>query len=424
MEILGGPLFGVAGAGESHGPAISTIVFGCPPGLLVERTQIQHYLDRRRPGSNKLGTPRREDDKVVFLSGLYSEDHEHLLSGPQLTLQTDGIELDTQAYETGYTTGEPISAIVLSAAKRSADYQQFAGAQGEVRPGHTDLVKYHQSAGYVDVRGGGRSSYRSTISDVIGGSLARLFLQKNFGTAIFTSICQVGPLRAQRRLAERVEELCDSKGHMSLEQAEALESELTQVEALENGDSKPAIRSLDAEFATAAADLITRTRKAKDSLGSAVEVVAVNVPPLVGDPLYQSLKMRLMGSLGGLHAVQSCEIGAGAEVAERTGSDNNDSIRHDGYTSNSHGGLLGGITTGKPLVCRVSFKPTSTIALKQESVRKDLQEIDFELKKGRHDPCLGVRAGVTLESRLAIELMNALLMRQASCIDEKNFKLF
>ena len=138
-----------------------------------------------------------------------------------------------------------------------------------------------------------------------------------------------------------------------------------------------AFGALDADFATEAAALITRTRKAKDSLGSAVEIVAVNVPSLLGDPLYQSLKMRLMGSLGGLHAVQACEIGAGSDVAERLGSDNNDSIRRDGYTSNSHGGLIGGITTGKPLVCRVSFKPTSTIALAQESVRKDLQEIDF-----------------------------------------------
>ncbi|MGY8824708.1 MAG: chorismate synthase [Candidatus Latescibacterota bacterium] len=414
MEILGGPLFGVAGAGESHGPAISTIVFGCPPGLWVERASVQHYLDRRRPGGNKLGTPRREDDKVVFLSGLYGEDHERLLSGPQLRLRTDGVELETQAYEAGYTTGEPISAIVLSAAKRSADYQQFAGTQGEVRPGHTDLVKHYQSAGYVDVRGGGRSSYRSTISDVIGGSFARLFLQEHFDTAVFSSICQVGELRAQKRLADRVEELCDAKGQMSREQVEALEDELSGRE----------IYSLDADFAAEAAALITRTRKAKDSLGSAVEIVAVNVPSLLGDPLYQSLKMRLMGSLGGLHAVQACEVGAGSDVAERLGSDNNDSIRRDGYTSNSHGGLIGGITTGKPLVCRVSFKPTSTIALAQESVRKDLQEIDFELRKGRHDPCLGVRAGVTLESRLAIELMNALLMRQAGCVDEKNFKLF
>jgi len=414
MEILGGPLFGVAGAGESHGPAISTIVFGCPPGLWVERARVQHYLDRRRPGGNKLGTPRREDDKVIFLSGLYGEDHERLLSGPQLKLQTDGIELETQAYEAGHTTGEPISAIVLSAAKRSADYQQFAGTQGEVRPGHTDLVKHYQSAGYVDVRGGGRSSYRSTISDVIGGSLARLFLLEHFGTAIFSSICQVGELRAQKRLATRVEEWCDAKGQMSREQVEAMEDELGRRE----------IYSLDADFAAEAADLIKRTRKAKDSLGSAVEVVAVNVPSLLGDPLYQSLKMRLMGSLGGLHAVQACEVGSGADVAERLGSDNNDSIRRDGYTSNSHGGLIGGITTGKPLICRVSFKPTSTIAIPQESVRKDLQEVDFELRKGRHDPCLGVRAGVTLESRLAIELMNALLMRQAGCIDEKNFKLF
>ncbi len=414
MEILGGPLFAVAGAGESHGPAITTIVFGCPPGLWVERTQVQHFLDRRRPGGHKLGTPRREDDKVVLLSGLYSEDHERLLSGPQLQMEADGASLETRAYEAGYTTGEPISAVVLSAAKRSADYQQFAGAEGEVRPGHTDLVKYYQSGGFVDARGGGRSSYRSTISDVIGGSLARLFLREHFGTVIFSSICQVGPLVAERSLAARVEELCTASGQMSVERAEELESQLETAE----------IRALDADFAAAAAELISRTRRAKNSLGAALEVVAVNVPPLVGDPLYESLKVRLMGSLGGLHAVQACEIGAGREAAERLGSDHNDPIRRTGYVGNNHGGLLGGITTGKPLVCRVSFKPTSTIALAQESVRKDLAEIDFELKKGRHDPCVGVRAGVTLESRLAIELLNAVLMRQARCVDGENFQLF
>ena len=155
-----------------------------------------------------------------------------------------------------------------------------------------------------------------------------------------------------------------------------------------------------------------------------MEVVAVNVPALVGAPLYDSLKIRLMGSLGGLHAVQACEIGSGNAVAERLGSENNDPIRTSGYTSNNHGGLLGGITTGKPLVCRVSFKPTSTIALTQQSVRKDFTEIDFELRKGRHDPCLGVRAGVTLESRLAIELLNGVLARQANAIDPDQFKLF
>ncbi|MCB0188027.1 MAG: chorismate synthase, partial [Caldilineaceae bacterium] len=170
MELLGGPLFAVAGAGESHGPAISTIVFGCPPGLKVERTQIQAYLDRRRPGSNKHGTPRNEKDKVLLLSGLYSEDIEHLSAGPTIQSTVDGVASDGYSYEYGFTTGEPIAAIVLSTSQKSGDYQQFSGLTGEVRPGHTDLVKYHKSQGFVDIRGGGRSSYRSTISDVIGGS--------------------------------------------------------------------------------------------------------------------------------------------------------------------------------------------------------------------------------------------------------------
>ncbi|MCB0145350.1 MAG: chorismate synthase, partial [Caldilineaceae bacterium] len=201
MEILGGPLFGVAGAGESHGPAITTLVFGCPPGLYVARADVQSYLDRRRPGSNRHGTPRNEKDRVVFLSGLYNEDHEALLAGPQIAVQMGEERFETEGYEAGYTTGEPIAAMVLSTSKKSGDYSQFSGATGQVRPGHTDLVKYHQSRGFVDVRGGGRSSYRSTISDVIGGSIARLFLHQHFGAVLLSSICQVGPLQAKRSLA-------------------------------------------------------------------------------------------------------------------------------------------------------------------------------------------------------------------------------
>ncbi|MEW6753532.1 MAG: chorismate synthase [Candidatus Latescibacterota bacterium] len=416
MEILGGPLFAVAGAGESHGPALVTIVFGCPPGLWVRRAEVQAYLDRRRPGSNRLGTPRQEDDRVAILAGLYAEDHGRLLAGPEVEVRAGGEPTSARTYEEGHTTGEPIAAVVLSAAKRSADYVQFAGPRGEVRPGHTDLVKHYKSRGYVDVRGGGRSSYRSTVCDVIGGAVARLFLRQVFGTAIFSSICQVGPVRAGRLLAERVDSLvaASADGRLSTAQVAALEEEL----------DAPQIRTLDPDFAAQAAEVITAVRKEGDSVGAAVEVVAANVPPLVGEPLYNSLKVRLMGALGGLHAAQSCQIGIGEEAASSRGSRNNDPIRSRGYQSNRHGGLIGGITTGAPIVCRVAFKPTATIALPQPSVRKDLEEIEFRLRKGRHDPCVGVRAGVTLESRLAIEVANAVLVHQAGRVDPAAFTLF
>lgn len=416
MEILGGPLFAVAGAGESHGPAITTIVFGCPPGLKISRQAVQAYLDRRRPGSNKHGTPRHEADKVLFLSGLYSEDHERLLSGPSIWVEVEGQSSQTEAYEGGYTTGEPIAAIVLSTSKKSEHYEQFSGSSGEVRPGHTDLVKYHKSKGFVDIRGGGRSSYRSTISDVIGGSIARIFLKEHFGVAILSSICQVGPLKSAYSLARHFEGLIQhsQNPYIPNEAVEEVEQRLTGAE----------IHTLDAEFAREAGALIKQTRIEGDSIGAAVEVVALNVPPLIGEPLYQSLKARLMSVLGGLHAVQVCEIGAGAAIVSRRGSENNDPIRRTGYQSNNQGGLIGGVTTGHPIICRVGFKPTSTIVKPQHSVRKNLEEIDFMLKKGRHDPCVGVRAGVTLESRLAIELMNAVLMHQAQWIDPRHFKLF
>lgn len=414
MEILGGPLFAVAGAGESHGPAITTIVFGCPPGLYLRASDIQRYLDRRRPGSNRHGTPRREDDTVVLLSGLYQDNLDTLTAGPTISVLCGENCSTTTGYAEGYTTGEPIAAIVLSTAKKSADYAQFSGPTGEVRPGHTDLVKYKKSQGFVDPRGGGRSSYRSTISDVIGGSIARLFLAERFGTVILSSICQVGELRATRSLASHLESLAGAGGRVPAES-------LTEVEAAMEAAE---IRSIDADFARAAGELIKRTRIEGDSLGAAVEVVAVNPPPLVGDPLYQSLKVRIMGTLGGLNAVQGVEIGAGFAVVERRGSENNDPIRSTGYQRNSHGGLIGGITTGMPLVFRVGFKPTSTITRPQQSVRKDFSEIEFRLQKGRHDPCVGVRAGVTLESRVAIELMNAVLMHAAMHVDPAHFRLF
>ena len=317
---------------------------------------------------------------------------------------------------------------MLSTSKKSRHYDQFAGPTGQVRPGHTDLVKFHKSQGFVDIRGGGRSSYRSTISDVIGGAIARIFLREQFGTVILSSIYQVGHLKAKKRLADHVEELAQQKntqspisnllipkGHaVSLAELQQLETQLTSTE----------IHTFDTDFARQAADLIKQTRIDGDSIGAALEVVAVNVPSLVGEPLYNSLKVRLMGALGGLHAAQFCEVGAGAEIVARRGSENNDLIRRTGYQSNNQGGMIGGVTTGAPIVCRVGFKPTSTINKPQQSVRKNLEEIEFQLEKGRHDPCVGVRAGVTLESRLAIELMNAVLMHQSQRLDIENFRLF
>lgn len=416
MEILGGPLFAVAGAGESHGPGVTTIVFGCPAGLRIRRDDVQRYLDRRRPGSNRHGTPRQEADRVVLLSGLYAEGEiDQLLSGPAISVG-GGADSATESYEEGYATGEPIAALVLSTSQRSRHYEQFAGPRGEVRPGHTDLVKYHKSQGFIDIRGGGRSSYRSTISDVVGGAIARIFLKEKFGTVVLSSISQVGPLGTNLSLAQHFESVRRKQDAQPVTPG--------QIAAVEGRLDEAEIRSLDAEFAQEAGELIKRTRVEGDSLGAAVEVVAVNPPSLVGEPLYQSLKVRLMGALGGLNAVQSCEIGDGAQVISRRGSENNDPIRSSGYQANSHGGLIGGVTTGSPLVCRVGFKPTSTILKRQHSVRKNMEEIDFALEKGRHDPCVGVRAGVTLESRLAIELMNAVLMHQSGRVDGKNFRLF
>lgn len=407
MEILGGPLFGVAGAGESHGPGISTITFGCPAGIEIGRDAIQHFLNRRRPGSNKHGTPRNEADQVVLTSGIFNDaDHDAMLTGPSVTIAD---QAPVRTYSSGFTTGEPIAALVATASSKSAHYAQFSGPQGEVRPGHTDLVKYHQSKGFVDYRGGGRSSYRSAISDVVGGSIARIFLQQYFGTVFLSNIVQVGKLKSKTTLSQTF-----GLGAVEAAELNDIQKQLADAE----------IYTVDKDFAGAAADLIIETRKQGDSLGGVVEVIAVNVPALAGQPLYSSLKLKLTGALGGLHAVRAVEIGSGQDVVTRLGSQNNDPIRSGGYQSNHHGGMLGGITTGAPLVARVAFKPTSTIHTPQQSVQKDLTEIDYQLEKGRHDPCVAIRAGVALESRMAIELANAVLMHQATRVHADDFKLF
>ena len=297
------PCTGLPAPGSPTGRPSRPSFFGCPPGLRISRKRIQRYLDRRRPGSSKHGTPRREPDRLILLSGLYQADTDRLTAGHAVRVGDEDQTLTVSSYEEGYSSGEPVAALVLSSSKRPQDYAQFAGPEGEVRPGHTDLVKHHQSRGYADPRGGGRSSYRSTISDVIAGSIARIFLREHFRTVILSSICQVGTLKSSLSLADRLEDMREPGARQfSPDALERLE------ESLEGSE----IHALEPAFAQRAAEAIRETRKKGDSLGASIEVAAVNPPPLVGEPLYQSLKLRLMGSLGGLHAVQSCEIGAGS----------------------------------------------------------------------------------------------------------------
>ena len=415
MEILGGSLFAVAGAGESHGPAITTIVFGCPPGQRISRAEIQGYLDRRRPGSNKLGTPRREGDKVVILSGVYSDDHDLLLSGSRIAAAVGEEEVSAPGYEEGFATGEPIAAVVLSAAKRTADYAQFLGPPGTCAPA-TPTSSSTTSPGASQTRAAGDAPVTGRPSPTSSAAPSP------------ACACATGSGPPSCRRYARSASCAPGGGWpiacSSSPQAETAGFPRQRSRSWRRRWKNPEIRTLDAEFGRAAADLIADTRKQGDSVGAAIEVVAANVPPLAGEPLYDSLKVRLMGSLGGLHAVQACEVGSGIEVVPRRGSENNDPIRRSGYQGNHHGGIIGGVTTGMPLVCRVSFKPTSTIRPPQQSVRKDLSETDFQLQKGRHDPCVGVRAGVTLESRMAIELMDAVLAHQSKRVDAGNFELF
>ena len=212
---------------------------------------------------------------MILLSGLYQAHTDRLTAGAPIRVGDADQALTVSSYEEGYCSGEPLAALVLSSSKRPQDYAQFAGPQGEVRPGHTDLVKFHQSRGYADPRGGGRSSYRSTISDVIAGSIARIFLREHFQTVILSSICQVGPLKGSLTLADRLEDYQEpGSRRFSPDAMERLEASLEGSE----------VHTLDPAFAQRAAEAIRETRKKGDSLGASIEVVAVNPPPLSGSP--------------------------------------------------------------------------------------------------------------------------------------------
>lgn len=348
-----GHLFRVTSWGESHGPAIGGVVDGCPPGLALSEADIQPFLDRRRPGQSKFVTQRQEADQVRILSGVFE----------------------------GLTTGTPISFIIENTDQRSRDYGDIADT---FRPGHADLA-YHLKYGVRDYRGGGRSSARETAVRVAAGAIAR----KVLGDAVRLrgALVQMGP---------------DAIDRARFDWAEV--------------DRNPFFCP-DPVAAERWEALLGETRKAGSSLGALIEVVAEGVPVGLGAPLYGKLDAEIAAALMSINAVKAVEIGEGFASAALTGEENADEMRMgpDGeveFLSNHAGGILGGISTGQPVVARFAVKPTSSILTPRRSVDRFGQEIEMRTK-GRHDPCVGLRAVPVGEAMLACVLADHLLRHRA-----------
>ena len=318
-----GKNFRVTTFGESHGKALGCVVDGCPPGIALEEKDIQQLLDRRKPGTSPLTSPRVESDKVEILSGVFE----------------------------GKTTGTPIAMMVRNENAQSKDYD----ALKEVfRPGHADFT-YLQKYGVRDHRGGGRSSGRETIGRVAAGALAKKILAAK-GIAIAGRIVSV------------------------------------------HGRADP--REIEEE--------ILRAKAAGDSVGGIVEIVATGCPAGLGDPVFGKLDAAIAGAMMGIGAVKGVEIGDGFDAAARFGSENNDAMTKDGFSSNHAGGILGGISTGQEIVVRIAVKPTPSISKPQKTRNIQGEVVDLSIR-GRHDPCIAPRIVPVAEAMLALVLVDAVM---------------
>ena len=348
-----GHLFRVTTWGESHGPAIGAIVDGCPPGIALDESDIQGYLDRRRPGQSRFTTQRQEADAVKILSGVFND-----ASGKQVT------------------TGTPIALEIQNTDQRSKDYGEI---KDKYRPGHADFT-YDAKYGIRDYRGGGRSSARETASRVAAGAVARKVLD---GVKIRGALIQVGP-----HAIDRVNWNWDDV------------------------DTNPFF-SPDKKAAEHWAHYLDKVRKAGSSVGAIIELVAEGVPAGWGAPLYAKLDQDLASAMMSINAVKGVEIGSGMASAALTGEENADEIRigNDGrpvFLSNHAGGILGGISTGQPIVCRFAVKPTSSILAPRRTIDAQGHETEI-VTKGRHDPCVGIRAVPVGEAMMAIVLADHFL---------------
>ncbi len=353
-----GHLFRVTTWGESHGPALGCVVDGCPPGLSLTEAEVQHWLDRRRPGSSRFVTQRREPDQVRILSGVFSDD------------QTDG----------QVTTGTPISMMIENVDARSRDYSDIARA---FRPGHADYP-YFAKYGVRDHRGGGRSSARETAARVAAGAVARKVLGE--GVRIRAALVQIGA----HKLAAGGWDWAETENNP--------------------------FWCPDAATAGRWEDYLDGVRKDLSSVGAVAEVHAEGVPPGWGAPLYGKLDAELAAALMSINAAKGVEIGEGFASAALTGKSNADEMRigADGvrFLSNHAGGILGGISTGQSIVARVAFKPTSSIPTERQSIDEAGAEIDLKTT-GRHDPCVAIRAAPVLEAMTACVLADAFLRHRA-----------
>ena len=352
-----GQLFRVTAWGESHGPGIGVVLDGCPPGLPLEASTVQEDLDRRRPGQSKLVTPRREPDRIRIESGVYQ----------------------------GRTTGHPIAMSVRNRDARPADYRAFGTA---FRPGHADFTM-QTKYGLRDPGGGGRSSARVTVAHVAAGAVARLFLARRHGVTVNAWVRRVGQVEAA-----------------------AVDPESVTRELVEQSPT----RCPDPDAAERIEDLIARTRSAGDSLGGVVECCALGVPPGLGEPVFDKLEADLAKAMLAINASKGFEIGSGFAGTRWTGSEHNDPFRIEGgrvvTTTNHAGGVLGGISTGMPVVFRVAFKPTSTIRKPQTTVDAAGNAVELA-GKGRHDPCVLPRAAPIVEAMACLVLADHALRQEA-----------
>ena len=348
-----GHLFRVTTWGESHGPAIGCVVDGCPSGLRLDAETIQAYLDLRKPGTSRFVTQRREPDEVKILSGVFNDDRTEATFGGQVT------------------TGTPICLMIENVDQRSKDYSEIRDAY---RPGHADYT-YDQKYGVRDYRGGGRSSARETASRVAAGAVARAILGETI--RIRAAVVQIGPHRID--LANWDWDQCT-----------------------QNPFWCP-----DADMATKWETYLDEIRKAGSSVGAVIEVHAEGVPAGWGAPIYGKLDSDLAMALMTINAVKGVEIGAGFDAAELTGEANADEMRagNEGprFLSNNNGGILGGISSGQPIVARFSVKPTSSILTPRQTVNAQGEDVDLRTK-GRHDPCVGIRAVPVAEAMMACVL--------------------